>query len=308
MRLWRRLLDPEPPMSAIEVRASGVAGLRLVREGKRLALGAAASLELAAGVLRVSLTEPNIVAAAAFRDTLRAAAERVGLLAGARVALVLPDPVARVSLVPAAEVKARSRKELEELLRFRIRKSLPFDVQHARIAFAEVPAAPGRPAALLVAAAHEPIIAAYEQALREVALEPGLVELSALSLMASRSGTSGDELLINWDDEHASLIVLRDGEPILIRTLIGELQARPEEVAREVQSTLLYYQERLGGTKLARVLVRSRNGEAAADALRDVVSVAPEAIDPWREIAGAPRSVEAALLAGAAASLLARAA
>lgn len=308
MRLWRALLDPEPPLCAIEVRSGGLAALRLVREGSRLALGAAVALELPPGTLHVSLTEPNIADAAAFRDALRAVAERVGLAGGARVALVLPDPVARVSLVPAEDVKARSRRELDELLRFRIRKSLPFDVQHARLAFAEVPASPGRSAALLVAAAHQPVIAAYEAALRGAALEPGLVELSGLALLASRSGASGDELLVNWDDDYASLILIREGEPILIRTLVGELLARPEEVSREIQSTLLYYQERLGGTRIERVLVRSRAGQAAADALRGVVSVAPEAIDSWRGIAGAPQSTEAALLAGAAASLLARAA
>lgn len=305
MRLWRSLVDPEPPLCAIEVRSRGISALRLVREGKRLVLGAAAALDLPPGALHVSLTEPNLVDATAFRDALRDVAERAGLAAGARVSLVLPDPVARVSLVPAEEVKARSRKDLQELLRFRIRKSLPFDVQHARLAFAEVPAALGRSAALLLAAAHEPVIAAYEAAMRAAGFEPGLVELSGLALLASRSGVSGDELLINWDDDYASLILARDGEPILIRTLIGELLARPEEVSREVQSTLLYYQERLAGTTIARVLVRSQAGAVVA-ALGEALPVPPEAIDPWRGIAGAPQSTEAALLAGAAASLLAR--
>jgi WD40 repeat protein len=43
--------------------------------------------------------------------------------------------------------------------------------------------------------------------------EPGLVELSGLALLASRFGASGDELLVNWDDDYASLILIRDGEP-----------------------------------------------------------------------------------------------
>ena len=94
-------------------RAIGV--LRLCSRGGSLVFGAAASLELPVGALRPSMTEPNLVDAAAFRQTLRSVLERAGVLGGARVALVLPDPVARIAILsgrrsqgPTAQPKPRS--------------------------------------------------------------------------------------------------------------------------------------------------------------------------------------------------------
>ena len=79
---------------AVEVRAASVGVVRAVREGGRLTLAAAASVELPAGALQISMTQPNVVDGSRFRAALRGALERAGVLGGARAALVLPDPVA----------------------------------------------------------------------------------------------------------------------------------------------------------------------------------------------------------------------
>ena len=310
-RLRRRLLEPEPPLAAIEVRASGLSAIRIGRDRQQAVLGGAAAFELAPDVLQLSLTEPNVRDAEAFSRTLGVLADRVGLASGGRVALVLPDPVARVAFVPVAELQARAGAELLEELRFRLRKSVPFEIRDAVVGWTEIPEGAGRPAQLLVSAIAASVLHGYEASLRALGFEPGLVELCGLALCAAvRPTPKADELLVNWDEGYCTLALLRDGEPMLFRTLAGPLAAQPDEVAREVASTVLYYRDRLGGPGLARALVRSTlmPAERAAELLQEPLGVVPQPVDPWGALRGAPAGVESMPFAGAAASLVGRAA
>ena len=117
--LRRYLLDPALPMAAIEVRARSVGVVRLAREGRGVSLAAAASLDLPEGVVRLSMTQPNLADPGVFQDTLRSVLERAGALHVGRVALVLPDPVARVALLSGAEAAGQGRQQREEMIRFR---------------------------------------------------------------------------------------------------------------------------------------------------------------------------------------------
>jgi hypothetical protein len=301
--MLRQFLEPERPTVAIEVRASSVGVLRVRREKGRLAVGAAAVLELPAGTLALSLTQPNILDGPRFVQAVHGALERAGILGGAKVALVLPDTVARVVLVPAVEVPTRKPADVEDLLRFRMRKSIPFEVRGARIAYATA----GGTAAdtIVVAAASAPVTTQYEEALRGLGLEPGLVEIAGLALAraAFPGDAFGDGLLVNWEDGYVTLILARNGWPILVRTLSGAAVASPAEVIREVSSTLIYYRERLGGSGITTAFVRSAvfPPEDAVETLGAVVGFVPAVLDAWTAFrGGAPPEVSQALAAAAA--------
>jgi type IV pilus assembly protein PilM len=300
----RQFLEPDRPTVAVEVRVSSVGVLRVRREKGRLVVGAAAVLELPQGTLSLSLTQPNIVDGERFRQAVHGALERAGILGGARVALVLPDTAARVTLVPVVEVPTRKASEVDELLRFRLRKSIPFEVREARLAYATAGKAPAD--TMVVATAFGPVVAQYEDVCRSLDLEPGLVEIAGLTLAraAFHARASGDGLLVNWDDGYVTLVLARNGWPILVRTLSGAAASSPGDVVREVSSTLIYYRERLGGSGIATAFVRSAvfPAEDAVNALAPVVGFAPAVLDAWAPFGGAPAEVSQAL-AGAAAAL-----
>jgi len=305
--LWlrERLLEPEWPTVAVEVRPRGVSVVRLVGSGNRLGLGAAAALDLPEGALEVSLARANVVDGAAFRKALQGACERAGALSGGPVALVLPDPAVRVALLPASELKARRRAEVEQMIRFRLNKTVPFDVQQARVAWAGPEGGQ-----MLVAAVFRPVLEGYEAVLRDLGFDPGLVEPASLALVGTleRAETPGDRLLVNWDVGYVSLVLTRRGWPILIRTLVGDLG--PEAVLREAANTVLYYRERLGGQGLTGAALRSAflPPEEAVTLLREPLGLEPEVVDPWALLGGGHRSAVAQAMAGALACLLRRAA
>jgi len=256
------------------------------------------------------MTEPNVRDSGAFTQALRTVAERAGILDARRVALVLPDPIARVALFPAAQVKARRRKEAEELLRFRLRKSVPFDIREARLV--AVPAgAPGGEPQVMVGALLRSILAEYEGPCRGLGLEPGIVVLAGPTILEGVEGTRPpeDRLVVNWDDGYVSLLLARGGAPALIRTLSGAAVADPASVAREVGQTALYHRERLGGSGLAQVILRSAAlpVEEASSILERALGQRPEVLDPWgRLVQGEATSAQS--LAGAASLLSRRAA
>jgi Tfp pilus assembly PilM family ATPase len=301
-RLRRRLLETEPTLVAVEVRPQSVGVVRLTQEGERRAITAAASLDLPAGALSLSMTQPNILDVAAFTRTLGAVLERAGALEGGGVALVLPDPVARVALVPAAEVAVRGRTEFDEMLRFRLKKVVPFDVREARVATLS----PRGDGPLLVAAIHRPVLEGYEKAFRDLGFEPGQVEITGLALAEQAAAAEGDSALVNWDHGYVSLLILRDGWPILVRTLVGDFTASAESVVREAANTVLYYRERLAGAGLVSAALRSAflPPDDAVALLREPLGVEPSVLDPWFGRNPGEVGPQAQALAGAAAALL----
>jgi Tfp pilus assembly PilM family ATPase len=302
-RLRRRLLETEPTVLAVEVRPHSLGVVRLSQEGERRTVTAAASLDLPTGALSLSMTQPNILDPAGFSRTLKAVLERTGALEGGGVALVLPDPVARVALLPAAEVASRGRTDLEEMLRFRLKRAVPFDVREARVATLWPQGGTGQ---LVVAAIYRPILESYERALRDLGFEPGQVEITGLALAEHAALSLGDSALVNWDHGYVSIVILRDGWPILVRTLVGDFTASAEPVVREAANTILYYRERLAGAGLESASVRSAflPPEAAAALLREPLGVEPRVLDPWAGLAPGDVGPATQALAGAAAALL----
>jgi type IV pilus assembly protein PilM len=304
--LRRHVTEPPHPLTVVEVRARALGVVRVAREGRRRVLAAAASLDLPEGALRLSMTESNLADPAAFGEALTGALAKAGALAAGRIGLVLPDPAARIALLPATEVAAKSRAASEELIRFRLRKSVPFDIREAHIAFQS----PGTRSedTVLVAAVFKPVLDAYEGACRAAGVHAGLVELSGLTLLNAAFGglPTADRLLINWDDGYVTLILARGAWPIVVRTLTGAPAEEPREVAREVAHTVLYYRERLAGAQLQQAVVRCTvlpPSEAAA-LLEPSLGFTPAVLEAWEPLRAAGLPDAGQSLAAAAACVV----
>jgi hypothetical protein len=295
-------VEPPLPLLAIEVRPRALAAVRLAREGGGLSLGAAATVELPAGAIEVSLARPNVIDPEAFRGALRAVLERVGALSGGDVSLVLPDPAVRLALVPAEGLRGR-RRDAEETIRFRLHKALPFDVRAARLAWA-----PPREEQALVAVAPDDVVRGYEEAFESLGFQPGLVEAASLALLSAAETGPGDRVLVNWDEGYVSFVLTRAGQPLLLRTLPGD--AGRDSVVRYATSTMQFHRDRLGGQALAGVVLRSAvvPGDEAAALLERALEAPVRLLRPWASLGITEEGASAQAVAGAAACVLRRAA
>src|SRR6266540_4914081 len=248
------LLSP-PPDVGLSIEASHIAAARLAWRGATPTVASHTSEPLAAGVVTPALAASNIADMPAVSRAIQQAVSWLGTRTR-RVALVLPDTVAKVSLVRFDKVPSR-QSDLQELVRWQIRKSAPFPLEQAIVSFT-----PGmRPAEggqeFVVAVARRDVIEQYEQACTQAGVHAGLIDLATFSVingvLASRTAPSGDWLLVHVAAAYTTLAVVRNDAVIFFRN-------RTEEDAEStlvdlMHQTAMYYEDRLQGGGFTRVLI-----------------------------------------------------
>jgi len=270
-------LPPSYPPAAVEIAPERVTGVRVARErrGGKLMVKAVASRDLPKGVVEASLVRPNIVDTATVGRALDEVLKEVAP-GEHRISLLLPDPVARVSLLSFTALPA-TRKDMIEVVRFRMGKALPYRPDDAAMDLMPVggrSAAGPAAGAVLAIFMHRPILDQYEALLTSRGYWPGLVGLSTLELFNLFRGglTSGapdkDLMLLNLTPQYLALLIVSAGQIIFYRCKPhpggsdgdGGLSA----VRREIYTSLAFYQEKLLGRGLGRVWLRSAGLPVAA--------------------------------------------
>jgi type IV pilus assembly protein PilM len=168
---------PHPPL-AMEISAERVSLVRWSRGG---ALEDLAVEALRPGVLVPSAVEANIVDLAAVKSGVESVCKRLDVRED-YAALLLPDPVIRV-FVQHFEDFPRSSAEALPLLRWRLRKSVPFDLEEMLLSYTrQAPRENG--VNVVTALARLPIIREYEEVVRASKLRPGVVLSSSIAAVA----------------------------------------------------------------------------------------------------------------------------
>lgn len=284
-------LQQAPPLVAVDVAPERVAVVRVERRGGSLSIAAHGVEPLPAGAVTGALATPNmpdvaLVAAAISRAMATAAARTT------RVSLVVPDTVARVSLVKFESVPAKAA-DLDQLIRWQVKKTTPFPLEEAVLACTPGLSAPGAHE-FVVTVARRDVVAQYEQACALAGAHAGVVDLATFNVvntvLAGPSAASGDWLLVHAAPSYVSLAVLRDGHLIFYRTRGEEAEG---SVADLVHQTAMYYEDRLHGQRFGRVLLAGGSTVAGADALRHELSerlgIEVSNVDPFQSASPAAR-------------------
>jgi type IV pilus assembly protein PilM len=235
-----RWLDamPHPPL-AIEISPERVAAARWGRTGS---LDGFAVEVLPVGAIVPSAVETNIVNIAAVRSAVASAVNR---LRGRDedVAMILPDPVIRV-FVQHFEEFPRSPQEAIPMLRWKLKKSVPFEADETLISYMrQAPRENG--VDVVTALARLRIIREYEGLAEGVGLRPGVVlssSLAAVSLLEEEKPT----LLARVSGSALTTVIVRNG--ILCGYRCTELPARgleltPQMLLEEIFPVAAYYQD-----------------------------------------------------------------
>lgn len=283
--------SPAAPV-AVEVDPAHLALAAVGRErgAARPRVVALRSRPLQPGLVRPSVPQANVSDPAALAAEVRALFQ--GLPAPRGVSVLLPDGAAKVSILDLEALPA-SRREALELVRFRLKKSVPFRIEETQVDFQPLAVAPGR-VRLLVAVACRPVIEQYAAAFEALGAQAGLVTLSTLA-MAERAlpaggGPDGDVLLANVTPQALTLSVYRRGEMVLFRSKVlpGPHEApageRRQMARREWQATVAYYQEKLAGTGFSRALARLVGWDPGELLDREEVGrLEPIPVEKWAE-------------------------
>ena len=229
------------PPAAVEITPEGVLAAALPAPGQPPVY---AFEPLAAGALLPGIGEPNLRAPEAVSAAIRAALDQVSPRTRA-VTLVIPDGVVRVFVLDFDSLPAKQAEALP-VLRFRLRKMVPFDVEHAGVSY-QVLVEKKDEVKVLAAVLPGPVLAEYEAAVRAAGYEPGAVLPSSLAALAAAD--SMEALLIANLSPVALTTCISNGQDLLLyRTLDlpDDPALRIDEVRRGVAVAAAYYEDNLG--------------------------------------------------------------
>lgn len=226
------------PRLACEITPDGVIAARASDKQPRVEVFTGRHLK--AGAITPGLNGANVVDPEALRTALSGA---LGAVAGKSrdVIVVLPDLAIRLVLLDF-EALPNKPEEAEPVIRFRLKKSLPFDVEQAALSY-DVVRSNGN---IRVVAAVSPrtIIEEYETALRDAGYTPGVVlpsSLAALGLIEGERPT----LLLKVDPTNITIIAVERQELRLVRTLDNPRGSNVSaaELAEAVLPSIVFFED-----------------------------------------------------------------
>ena len=277
----RGLLQDPPPAVAFEISEAGIAAARI---------GSRTELEfrpLKPGTLTVSPLKENVIDPDEFVMAVRALAPSQKRR---DAAIILPDYCVRITVLDFDSFPSDA-KEQAALVRFRVKRSVPFDVEAAALSYWPQPGAHKRVDVVVVIAPLE-IVARYESPFRAAGMSPGLVTTSGIAALelAPESGLSVLAKLTG----HVLTVLVREKSTLKLVRCIEMPSAGLEEVASVLVPTFVYVEDNLGGRADKLILCGfGTETEAAQHRFSRELGVA---VEPLRSPLGTPGEYNAGLL------------
>jgi type IV pilus assembly protein PilM len=217
MQILPKTLGTRPRL-AVELRAEGVVAAKA--EDAAAQLATIAQSPLADGAVSAGLKAGNIAdparVTAAIRETLDAVAGRSGDR-GREVTIVVPDAAVRVLLLEFDELPGKAVEALP-VIRFRLKKLLPFDADPAAVSY-QVMASERGMVKVLAAAMPREVLEEYEEVIAAAGYASGAVLPSTLAALGGLDEQEAPALVVNCNRGSVTTAIVRGGVLMLHRTV-----------------------------------------------------------------------------------------
>ena len=272
---------PTPPSIAVELASRRLTVVELGR-GTGAPLVGYASEPLPEGAIAPAPIGINISNVGVVTEALRRGLDRAGVRGSARVALVIPDNAARVTLLPFEQLPAKAA-DVDQLIRWKLKKATPFPIEEAQLSWFVAHRTDTGPVVAATVARRD-VIAQYEAVANSAGLHAGILDLASFNVMNAVIGAGGapssDWLLVSLAYEATTLAIGRGADLMFYR---HRASVEEEGLSALVHQTAMFHEDRLGGTKFSRVwLCGAGIGPSAEEARREIrerLGVPVEAVD-----------------------------
>ena len=287
------------PRVACEITADRVVAARMAEGGGNLEAATAATLP--AGLLTPGLQQANVADRAALvpalRDLLTAVAGR-----SRDVCLVVPDSTTRVMLLDFDTLPEKP-VDADAVVRFRLKKSLPFDVDQSAVSFDRQGS--GNQIRVVAAVTPRHVLDEYESLIRDAGYNPGTVLPSTLASLGLVD-TSRPTMVIKVEPGTTTFAIVDQDQLLLYRSLDnGGKPVTGESLVDDVNTSLVYFEDRHGVT-VERLLV---TGVQSVQDLQDALSASgnirvEELVSSSTASAAGSGNVNKSILAGVVGALV----
>jgi type IV pilus assembly protein PilM len=201
-------------------------------------------VERPAGTVVPGIGEANFRSPVTVADAIRSALDEVSPRTRS-VTLVVPDSVVRVFVLDFDAFPAKAVEALP-VVRFRLRKMVPFDVEQAGVGY-QVLTQSKEEFKVLAAVLPGSVLAEYESAVREAGYEPGAVLPSSLAALETIDSEEA-KLTANLSTAVLTTTIAAGSDLLLYRTLDlpADIAQRAIEVQRGIAVAAAYYEDKLG--------------------------------------------------------------
>ena len=239
---FSKLVNPRLPPAALGIESSNATVVQLERGRAGFILKRAATATLPEGLIHPSFDEPNITDTQALANLLSEVALSAGLGKQRKWSVALPEASTRTAIL-TLEAAPASRAEMAEVLRWKTERSFGATEEELRVTRQKLQAdAQGR-ARYLAVGVRASILAEYESVFAGLDWRAGLVlprhQGEARLLMKAKG--AGDALLLSSHAEGFTALLLRGGQPAIVRSVICEQEDRDDELYR----LMLFYRDRV---------------------------------------------------------------
>lgn len=260
------------PRLACEITTQSLIAARAKSDGSALDVYSVRRLDKE--IVRPSLSTGNITNASTLGETIASALSAVG---GRKrdVVAVIPDAAVRVLLLDFDTLPEKPA-EAEPIIRFRLRKSVPFDADHAALSFQVYRKDNG--VKVLAALTPREVLQEYEAVFQSAGYEPGYVLPSTL---AALNGVDSERptLLVKTDGNFTSVAIADHNELIFYRLLDVVPGRSGTTIADEVYPSIVFFEDNYSA-KIERILLSSASDiEELKQALQEQTGVRPETLD-----------------------------
>lgn len=281
------------PIVACEITAAQVFAARAAEKIHGIDVLQARTLTEA---VKPNLVNPNIVDAEGVKTVLADALQSAGARAK-EVTLVVPDAAVRVVLLDFDTLPEREA-EAEAVVRFRLKKALPFDVERAAISYHAQPN--GTTLKVIVAVMMNSVLGEYEGVVRSAGFQPGVVLPSTLAALGNVEGDT-PAMVVKIAEGTTTIAILNQSRLLLYRTLDhGSSTVAADTLAEDIYPSAVFFQDMYGvpvekiylsGVQMHEALAERLSQEAAAP-VEELINPAFAGIDPGTM----PRSMLAGVL------------
>ncbi|HKV40984.1 MAG TPA: hypothetical protein VJX67_17385 [Blastocatellia bacterium] len=280
--LKKILLDPIVPNTAASFSPNGFVVVDLRRSHSGLVLASSAMTEFAEGLINPGFEPANITDQQQVIDVIRQTAEAAGLGNRTKWSVALPEGVAR-TLVVTLEGKPSSRRELEEVISWKIERSIGSSINGVKVSRQRLHPASGMER-YVVTAVRESVLLEYETLFNRLGWHVGLLlpkHLAEAQWLIPDPSQAG-RMLVSAGEAGFTSIVVQNGEPALVRTHECDAGA----VADELYRVALFYRDRLAAKAIDKSIIESVlvvggiDRELARSAIADATGNGLRLIDP----------------------------
>jgi hypothetical protein len=204
-----------------------------------LAIAANAYTVLPPDLICAGFDSPNITDQRALAEIIAQTAEGAGLANRKKWSVTLPQGVTR-TVVVSIEGNPTSRKEIDEILAWKVERALGISMSGLRIARGRLPGSPGGQR-YLVTVSPEDVLAEYERVFQSIGWQVGLLLPKLLGEAEWILGGSAacDKLLISAHPGGFTSMIVRGAQPLLIRT-----HDSVQSFADEIYRVVLFYMDK----------------------------------------------------------------